>query len=162
MIDTKAVKDRRTLRFDSVRQAVAEAERCAAAEAEGRLRRLGNWELGQILGHLAFWASAPFDGYPVLRKPPLPVRVLMPLFKRRFLKRTLPAGFRIPGVEGGTFGIEPRTTEDGLARMRHSFERLGRTDPACRNPVLGPLTHAEWIAINLRHAELHLGFVVPG
>lgn len=162
MIDTKAVKDRRVLRFDSVREAIAEAERCAAAEAEGGLHRLGNWELGQILGHLAFWADAPFDGYPTLRKPSLPVRLLMPVFKRRFLERTLPAGFRIPGVEGGTLGIEPRTTEDGLARMRRSFDRLGRSDPGRPNPVLGPMMHAEWIAINLRHAELHLEFVVPG
>ena len=29
------------------------------------------------------------------------------------------------------------------------------------HPIFGKLTHDEWIAINLRHAELHLGFQVP-
>jgi hypothetical protein len=29
------------------------------------------------------------------------------------------------------------------------------------NVVLGPLTNAEWEQLHLRHAELHMSFVVP-
>ena len=67
---------RRTLRFNSIDEALAEAERLVAAEREGRLQCVGSWKLGQTLGHLATWANFAFDGYPPEVHPPLPVRVM--------------------------------------------------------------------------------------
>ncbi len=161
MIDTKAVKDRRPLRFASIDEAIAEARRVAEADAAGRLGVLGNWSLGRILGHLAFWANAPFDGYPELRRPPAPLRMLIRLMKGRFLEGSLPPGFRIPGTAEGTLGTEDLSTGEGLERLVAAFTRLRDQDPRAVNPVLGPLRHEEWIKINLRHAELHLGYAVP-
>ena len=40
-------------------------EQLAAAEREGRLRSVGNWTLGQTLGHLAAWADYSYDGVPL-------------------------------------------------------------------------------------------------
>jgi hypothetical protein len=160
-VNTKSVSDRRTLRFESLDAALRDVDALVAAERAGTLRHTGNWTLGQTLGHLAFWANAPFDGYPPMRRPPWPIRVLMPLFKGRFLRNGLPAGFRIPGAEGGTFGAEPLSTDEGHRRVRAAFDRLGRVAPTHANPAMGPLSHEEWIALNLRHAELHLSFQHP-
>ena len=58
--------------------------------------------------------------------------------------------------------IEPMSLDEGPERMRRVRERLNAEAPTGPSPVLGPLTPEESIAINLGHAELHLGFLVPG
>jgi hypothetical protein len=161
MIDTKKVKDRRQLRFENFSEAIRDAQSLADAESRGTLRATGNWTLGQSLGHVAFWARAPFDGYPPAPEPPLFVRLLIPLLKSRFLNKGLPVGVSLPGVPGGTLGIEPLATDQGLADLRTVFGRLSHEMPAAPNPVLGKLSHVEWIQLNLRHSELHQSFFHP-
>jgi hypothetical protein len=161
MIDTKKVKDRRQLRFDSVDKAIRDAQSLADAERRGAFRSTGNWTLGQALGHVAFWARAPFDGYPLAPRMPLVLRLIIPLMKGRFLNKGLPAGARIPGIPGGTFGIDPMESDRGLAEMRTAFERLAQQAPTIPNPVFGPLSHEDWVKLNLRHAELHHSFFHP-
>lgn len=56
-VDTKKVAGRRMLRFESLDQVIADVDRLVEAERAGRLTRLGNWTLGQTLGHLAAWAE---------------------------------------------------------------------------------------------------------
>lgn len=161
MIDTKNVTDRRTLRFENFMEVLTDAELLAEAERQGTLRATGNWTLGQAIGHLAFWARAPLDGYPNLPRPPWVIRVLMPLFKKNFLNKGLPAGVRIKGVPDGTYGIEPMATEEAIAQLLPAYDRLVREKPPSLNPVIGRMTHEEYIKLNLRHAELHLSFFHP-
>jgi hypothetical protein len=152
---------RRILHFASVDEAVAGAERLAAAEREGRLGRVGNWTLGQALGHLATWANFAFDGYPPAVCPPAPIRLLLRMFRNRVLTKGMTPGMKVGRVPGGTVGVEVIGTDEGLARFRAAMDRLARTAPSAPNPVFGTLTHEQWIQLNLRHAELHLGFQVP-
>lgn len=152
---------RRLLRFDSIEQALAEVDRLIVAEREGRLDRAGNWTLGQTLGHLAVWMNFAFDGYPSSVYPPALLRVLVKLFKGRILSKGMLPGMKVGKVPGGTLGTEVLTTDEGVARLIASFERLRTTPPTLINPVFGPLTHEQWIQLNLRHAELHLGFLLP-
>ena len=161
MINTRKVIGRRKLRFENFADALREAEALAAAEQSGTLRSLGNWTLGQAIGHIAFWADAPFDGYPDM--PPLPwlLRVVVTLFKKPILNRGIPSGGKIPSVPGGTFGIDVLPTDEAIARLRRAFDRLAVKQPTQPNPVFGVMSHADWIKMNLRHAELHLGFFVP-
>jgi hypothetical protein len=79
--------------------------------------------------------------------------------KNQFLNGSMPRGVRIPNVEGGTLGTRPCSTEDGLLRYRAAWERLRREPPTAPSSVLGRLTHEEGIKLNLRHAELHLGYL---
>lgn len=159
MIETRTVKDRRPLRFNSVQELFAEVAGLTASDGAGQLRRSGNWTLGQALGHLGAWVDFAFEGYPF--KPPLVIRALMRPMKARFLIRPLPAGVRLPGVKGGTVATEPLSTEEGARRFRSAWERLAANAPLLPNPVFGPLAHDEWIKAHLRHAELHLGFFHP-
>jgi hypothetical protein len=161
MIKTRSVRDRRRLRFDSFEAAVKDAEALAAAERTGALRNTGNWQLGQALGHLAFWADAPFDGYPNMPRPPWLIKKMILLMKKRIIFKTMGPGIRIRGVEAGTFGLERMPADEGLGRMRRAYNRLASQAPSHANPIFGELTHAEWIGLNLRHAELHLSFFHP-
>jgi hypothetical protein len=105
-VDTAKVSGRRLLRFESIDEMMAEVDRLVEAERAGRLKRLGNWTLGQTLG-------------------PMPL-------------------------------------DEALGRLRKVMERLKTEAPTAPSPALGRLTHDESIAITLRHAELHLGFMIPG
>src|SRR3954453_18665139 len=86
---------RRQLRFETLDAAVAEAERLAAVEREGRLGRAGNWTLGQTLGHLATWAAFALDGYPPEVHPPLPVRLIARMMRNRIINKGMISGMKI-------------------------------------------------------------------
>jgi hypothetical protein len=136
---------------------LADVDRLIEAERAGRLTRLGNWTLGQTLGHLATWAEFSYTGMPM----PIPwfVRVMSRMIKKKFIYGRMQSGFRIRRVEGGTLGIEPLATDVAAPRFHGAFERLAREAPTLPNKLFGPLTHDEWINLNLRHAELHLSFL---
>lgn len=161
MIDTRKVTDRRPLRFESLAAAIDDAERLAHAERRGTLRTTGNWTLGQAIGHLAFWARAPLEGYPGMSRAPWFIRLLVKPFKNWLINKKLPAGGRIPKVPGGTYGIDVLPTDEAMELLRTAFARLERESPQVPNVVLGPLTHDEWKKLNVRHAELHLSFFHP-
>lgn len=162
-VDTRSVAGRRRLRlahFDDVRR---DLDRLEAAAGEGTLRALGNWTPGQVFAHLAAFLSYPYEGYPAqLSSPPWLVRAVSRLLKRRFIRRGFPPGVKIPRVEGGTTGAEKVALAEGLGRLRRALDRMEREAPRAANPVLGPLTHDEWMQLNCRHAELHLSFLQIG
>jgi hypothetical protein len=158
-LDTGKVSGRRMLRFESIDEVMAEVDRLVEAERAGRLRKQGNWTLGQTLGHLACWAEYGYTGRPM--KVPFFIRWILKLRKQKFLYERTPAGVRIPRVEGGSLAIDPMPLDEAVERMRRVMERLKTEAPPMPGAALGPLTHEESIAINLRHAELHLGFMVP-
>ncbi len=161
VIDTARVKGRRPLRFGSPAEALADAERLAASAKAGKLKALGNWTPGQALGHLAGWINFGYEGPP--SRPPWIVRVILRVFmKKKFLRDGFPSGFRMSGVPGGTYAIEELSVDEGLARYRKAWARLQAGTPQSPNAAFGPLTPDEWIRLNLRHAELHQSFFVPG
>jgi hypothetical protein len=162
MVDTRKVADRRPLRFETLGAAVEDAEMLSEAERRGALRATGNWSLGQAIGHVAFWARAPFDGYAGIKPTPWFVRLVAWPFKGFFLNKRLPAGGSIPKVPGGTYGIEPMETDEALAQLRDAFGRLESETPLVPNLIFGKMSHADWIKLNLRHAELHFSFFHGG
>jgi hypothetical protein len=71
-------------------------------------------------------------------------------------------GVRIPRAENGTYGTDVLSTEEGAARLRAALQCLTGCQP-CKfdSPAFGPMSHNDRIALNLRHAELHLGYLHP-
>jgi hypothetical protein len=147
----------RPLRFASAADAVAEAKSLASAAAVGAVRSAGTWSLGQALGHVAAWIDYAYDGYPQGFRPSWPVRTAMRLLKGRVLRKGMPRGLRFPNVVGGTFGIDDYSPEEGLLRFTTAFDRLAASPPPAPSPAFGPLSHDQWLALHLRHTELHLG-----
>ncbi|GEM_PF-291770 len=159
-VDPKRAQ-RRTLRFDSLGEAMEEAERLAASERAGELRATGNWSLGTTLAHLAWWADEAFEErrFPLYLR--LLFRVLGPLAKSRALRGEMSPNAKLPGVRGGTYGVEETPTDEGMARFRGVFERLDREAPERRNPAFGWMTHDEWRSLHIRHAEHHFAYFWP-
>jgi hypothetical protein len=153
--------ERRRLRFTSIDDAIAEAERLVAADRSGQLDCVGIWKLGQALGHLATWVNFAHDGYPPEVRAPLPVRMILRLMRGTIINKGMMPGVRIGKLPQGTVGTEAMDADEGLRRFRAAMERLRASAPSIANPVFGKLTHDQWIQLNLRHAELHLSFQCP-
>ena len=160
--DPRDVAGRRRLHFDTVDAALADVDGLAVVQQQAKLRTLGNWTFGQILGHLSAWVDVSYGDKP-LNIPAMPwmARVILPLMKNRILNKPMTPGRHIPRVSGGTVYADPMPIEQGLSEFHRTFNRLRVEAPTRNNPMLGPLTHEEWIKLHLRHAELHLSFLVP-
>src|SRR4051794_17832631 len=110
-IDTANVTGRRELHFNSIDDALAEADRLAALERSGQLQCLGNWSCGQVFNHLAIWAEYAYSPNPL--KPPFVIKLMLRMMKKRFLYAPMKVGAKIPNVENGTLGTEPCDFEAG-------------------------------------------------
>lgn len=160
-IETGKATERRKLRFQSLDELSSEIDRIVSADAAGRLRTTGNWTAGQVFGHLASWINYGWDGYP-FPTPPWFVRFFLKFMRKKYLRDGMPAGVKIPKADGGTYGTERLTTTDGAERLRKALQRLRNgEEPRHQSPAFGPMSYEERIALNLRHAELHLGFLHP-
>jgi hypothetical protein len=160
-VNTGKVTDRRTLKLRSLADLRADIDRIEAAANAGTLRRTGNWTTGQVLGHLAAWMSYPYVGFPMKRAPWF-VRLIVGRRKNRYLNEAMPSGVRIPGIEGGTVGLEDLTVQEAVSKLRSSIARLeSGAPPVHPSPVFGEMTLDEVVRLNLRHAELHLSFLHP-
>jgi len=158
-VDTAKVQ-RRKLRFNTIGELRAEMDRLIEAERAGRLRCAGNWTLGQIFGHLAGWIDYGWDGYPM--KAPWFIRLMLKFKMKSYMRNGLPGGVKIPNSPAGTWCTDALSTEEGAVRLRKSLDRLEAGEEAkFHSPAFGPMSHADRIQLNLRHAELHLGFVFP-
>lgn len=157
-VDTKHVQ-RRAVQLSDLDAYAAEIERIAAAEQAGRVKTSGNWTAGQILAHLAAWIEYNYTGFP-LSPPPWAIRLILKTFmKKKYLRNGLPQGVKIPGQPDGTVGQDRMSTPDAIERLKRAITRLRVEPPVHPSPAFGELTHDECIRLNLRHAELHLGFI---
>lgn len=144
------------MHFATLTEVVADAERLVASPDA---KTLGNWSLDRLLNHLAVAVASSIDGIP--GRAGWFVRLIGPLLKRRVLRRGMSPGFRLPKkLEAVAFpaGASPG---EALEKLRSAVRRTETERMTARHPVFGPLTHEEWTQFHLRHAELHLSFVVP-
>ncbi len=156
-VDTKKVRGRRRLRFHSFDEMMAEAE--ALAEA-GEVTSLGNWSVGQTLKHLGVAMEGSINGTGF--KVPLWLTIVGRIYvKRLLLNGPFPAGFKLPASAGKRLIPDQTTPAEGMAALRHGVQRLRSETARSRHPVAGPLSIEEWDRFHLRHAEMHLSFLVP-
>ena len=159
MVDTRNSPGHRKLRFNSIDDCMAEVRRIVDADAEGKLRTTGNWTSGQILGHVGSWIAYGYDGYP-LSGPPFFVRWILRMRLKKMLENGMPRGVRIPGVKTGTVGVEAVEISVAAERLLSCLCRLrSREEAKFDSPAFGAMSHDDRIRLNLRHAELHLGYL---
>lgn len=162
-VDTANVAGRRTLKLADPAALLAEIDRLLDAERAGRVRTLGNWSLAQILDHLAIAIEFSYSGAPF--QPPLPIRLFGRIGKRVSYKGIvslmLRPGFKLPAKARALEPQPDSNLERAAARLKAQVTRL-RNGEASQHPnvLLGRLTLEQLIYLQLRHAELHLGFVV--
>jgi hypothetical protein len=152
MIDTKAVEDRRAVRFTTIGEIVADAE---ALDRATRIRASGNWTPARIVEHVADWIEHSIDGCGA--RMPDDVRKRARARRDELLEGGFPAGIPIPGDR-----LQPPkqvSWSDALKHLRRAVGRTERERMEGDHPTLGPLSHEQWIRFHCRHAELHFSFV---
>jgi hypothetical protein len=154
-VDTKSVSGRRQLHFDTIDDILAEVERLN----QGKVRNLGNWSPGQVLMHISRVMNGSLDG--IALRVPWWIRFFARLFKKRFLKGPMPAGFRLPDEAAKTLVPGETSWEEGLQALRQAIGRLKTESQRFPSPVMGEMTAAEWNQLHCRHSEMHLSFLVP-
>jgi hypothetical protein len=154
-VDTKAVTGRRELHYRDVDEVLADAERLHA----GGYERLGNWSLGRMAKHLEGAMNLGLDGAKF--RPPLVVRVVARTFFKKKALRKMAPGFRLsPGIARHLVPDETSDAE-GLDALREATRRWKTETQRYPQPFFGPLTPDEWNQLVLRHAEMHMSFLVP-
>lgn len=159
-VDTKSVAGRRKLRFDSLDDLLAEADRLAS----GEVTMLGNWSLAQVFAHLAAGINSTMDGSTF--KPPALMRLMAPVMKmfmkKKFIHEGIPSGFQIPKAAQAQFiPADDVEIQTALGQLRSAVERFKSADNLAGHPLLGTLTKEETMQFQLRHAEMHLSFAIP-
>ena len=150
-INTKKVRGCRKVRYESLDELVEEVDRLSQAE----VRLLGNWSLAQIYGHLARTMNGSIDGLGFLL--PAPARWLMSLLmKKKYLHDKLPAGFK----SAPEFVPEDTSLDHELAELRKAVARQHEEPDRVPHPAFGDIGKEGWNLFHLRHAELHMSFVV--
>jgi Protein of unknown function (DUF1569) len=158
-VDTAKSTEYRKLRFESIDDLLKELDAIDAAAYAGRLQTTGNWTAGQILSHLAAWIEYGYIGFPIAA-PPWIFRMILKMLSKRYLKSGFPRGVRIPGTTNGTTGQDDAPYDEASQRYRTAFLRL-KNGEQCKfdSPAFGAMSHEDRIRLNLRHAELHLGYL---
>lgn len=158
MVDTRKAP-RRDLAFKCLGCLAKDLDAIDAAHARGTLGTTGNWGAGEILDHCAILLESGLDGPKVMA--PWFARVAGRFMKRSILKpRTMPAGFELPADARALLPRPGVSFADGMARMRAALARIERGERMTHTSgFLGPLTHEEWVRLNLNHTQLHLGFI---
>lgn len=149
----------RKLRFSSIEDCVEEVQRIADADTAGELEATGSWTAGQVMAHVAAWIEYGYEGFPI-GPPPFFIRWILRRQLKGIFANGMSPGVRIPGVPGGTTGMEPMETQEAAKRLLAALARLGSPEDApFDSPAFGPLSDQDRVRLNLRHAELHLGFL---
>jgi Protein of unknown function (DUF1569) len=155
IVNTAKVTGRRQLSFQSYDELLSELDRLGS----GPVRQLGNWSPGQNFRHLATVYNNSIDGFTL--KFGLPLRVVGRLFRKRLLSMSMPAGFKLPARTGKALMPAATSTEEGLAELRAAIARLQIEPRRAPHPLFSDMTNEEWDRIHLKHAALHLSFLVP-
>ncbi len=141
----------------------AEVDRVLSAAAAGKVRSLGNWSPAQVFQHIGRLIEFSFDGFPFRYEWPIrwASRLLRLISWRWLLTLAFRPGFRNPSQAAV---LEP----DPAVDLEHAAEYLQRQIGRIRggermtqpSPAEGRLSHSQWVQVHLRHAELHLSFLV--
>lgn len=148
---------RRELHYDSLDAFLNDAEHVARVKHH----TVGKWTYAQIIDHLAKTMRCGFDGFG-FRAPWFVRYLIAPLIKNSFLIKPMKPGFKLPRkLAAVILPADDVALQPALESLRQVIARGKRETPKAEHPAFGKLASQEWTSLNLRHAELHMSFVVP-
>jgi hypothetical protein len=164
---SETTKTRRLLTFDTLDDAATEARRLL----EGGYERAGAWGLAGNCEHLTRFMRFSLDGFPSRGMPgPIAWVLRKLLLSDKKLAKPMPVGlptprFLRPVETEAEAELQDRADAEAVARFVEQLDRVKeRTeagDPWARSPLFGHVSPKKWPVIHRKHAEHHLGFLVP-
>lgn len=152
-------KRRRKIRFDSLGQILAGAEKILHAK---HVECVGNWTPGQIFEHLAKSFRSSFHESKAIF--PLWRRIVAWIVKPFVLRFGLPSGVQIePASAVAADEFMPQSTvtsEEGFEFLKRIIGQLTPESMSARHNFFGHMSCKDWEMMHCRHAELHLSYLV--
>ncbi len=159
-IDTRKVAPRRKLQFHTLHEILRDVEQLGAVTSETgeSICADGNWTPAQIVEHITFFIDSAIDGFSFT--VPLLIRVLARRFKERILTKPMKPGIKLPARMSVVLPDPETTWEDTVSALRHAVARIDSGERMTQpSPLLGAMTHEDWVNLNCRHAEMHFSFM---
>ena len=159
---------RRRLHFSSLAEAASDAR-----ELQDGYLRCGRWSLAQVCDHLSLFMTYSIEGFPGRRLPgPIGFALRTMLLNDWMMRRPMPSGMPAPdylqppetetAVVGGTYEAATEADAEAAARFRDACLLVTTHEDDWRpSPLFGKLSPERWRRVHLKHAEHHLGFLVP-
>ncbi len=145
--------------YQSLEDLAAEVDRIEAAYKAGTLQTTGGWSAGQIMQHTAKLMGFSIDGFEA--SAPLVIRILGTLVFKPLLGRShMKPGIKLPASARSLLPADEVSTDDGIQAMRTVLGRIENGERMThKSPVLGKMTHDQWVLLHLDHCRLHFGFL---
>jgi hypothetical protein len=149
--------NRRVLTLNTLDEVVAEVERLAA----GRVTTTGKHSFPHIIRHLAL-TNEMMTGRIAAPKPPLILRLMLPLIRSSILKGSVKPGVKLPRrAEAVFWSDEEISVQDAIAMLKDSVVYYKEHGPMPVHPIFGKATREQLDRLNCNHAAMHLSFVHP-
>ena len=160
MVNTKRVANRRQLHFASLDDILRDVEQLAAVTSETgeSICADGNWTPAQIVEHVTLFITGAIDGFSF--QAPLIFRIMGKFLRNGILNKPMKPGITLPATMDVVLPDPETTWDDAVAALRDAVARVDcgqrMTKPS---PLLGAMTHEDWVKMNCRHAEMHFSFM---
>ncbi len=153
MLDTKKVA-RRTVQYQSLQEALGDAERLATADAP----TTGNWSKGQIYEHLATILDMGVNGSE--KKASFFMRLVAKYVIRPMIfRKGMTPGFQLPKWASKAIAPDDTEIDKALQHLRQSTEQFQAAEELHPHPFFGVMDKNSWNTLALHHAELHMSFI---
>lgn len=147
--------ERRTVRFESMRDILEDIETLAKGDAITS----GDWTAGQLVNHIADAIHKSIDGYELLA--PERERKIASRRRETLLVEGFPTGIKLEG-EMTRYVPEPGVSfTAALENLRRAVGRVESERMEAVHPFLDRMDHEQWLRFHCRHAELHFSFLQP-
>jgi len=150
---------RREVKFQSFEDVLAALEviRSQSHIAIGKLTK------GQIFKHLADSVRGSLEGFPKgLTGPWIIRKIIGPLLKKRILHQKMRTGIKLPKKAVDYHpDREEFDEEEAILEYKEMIKKYQKLGSVLNHPYIGNMGSEEWTLLHLRHAELHLSFVIP-
>ncbi len=149
--------------FRTLDELRAELDAIEAAHRAGTLRATGEWSAGQILEHCGKLMGFSFDGFGGACAPWI-IRLLgSTFFKPRLGRSQMKPGIKLPKSASVLLPRDAVPFEEGLGLIRSQLARIDAGEKMTHDsPVLGRMTHDQWVLLHLDHCRMHMGFLKRG
>ncbi len=148
---------RRELVLASLDEVTAEVERLAAQ----RVTTTGKHDFPRIVRHLAM-TNDMTTGRIIPPKPPLFMRLIMPLIRSSIFKGPVKPGIKLPSnAEALFWSDEDISLDDAIANLKDSVAYYQEHGPLPVHPIFGKATREQVDRLTCSHAAMHLSFVHP-
>ena len=162
MVDTKRVVERRDLHFDALADILRDVEQLAAVTSETgeSICADGNWTPAQIVEHITFFINGAINGFSF--QAPLVFRIMGKFLRGRLLNKPMSPGIKLPANMSVVLPDPQTTWDDAASAIRSAVGRIEAGERMTQpSPLLGAMTHEDWVKMNCRHAEMHFSFMHP-